>query len=141
MRYLIALALFASPALAAEPIAGPVKAEVVRVIDGDTVEVRARPWLGMVVETRVRILGLDTPEKGRLAKCESERELGEAASEKMHGLLAPGATVTLHDVQQDKYGGRVVARIETAGADVGAMVINAGLAKPYDGGRKSSWCQ
>lgn len=141
MRYLIALALVASPALAAEPIQGPVMAEVVRVKDGDTVEVRARPWLGMVVETSVRISGIDTPEKGRLAKCDRERQLGEAATEKTRGMLPEGAEITLHDIKQDKYGGRVVARIVADGADVGSEIIRAGLAKPYDGGKKDGWCK
>ncbi|HCX68087.1 MAG TPA: nuclease, partial [Rhodobiaceae bacterium] len=41
------LAIFSAfPAYAAERMAGPVEAEVVRVVDGDTLVARARIWLG-----------------------------------------------------------------------------------------------
>ena len=43
-------------------IPGPVPALVLRVIDGDTIAVRARIWIGQSVDTRVRIVGVDTPE-------------------------------------------------------------------------------
>ena len=54
-----------------EIVPGPVPAEVLAVLDGDTLVVRARIWLGQDVETRIRLDGIDAPElKG---KCESER--------------------------------------------------------------------
>ncbi|WP_244483761.1 hypothetical protein [Rhizobium sp. Root482] len=43
-------------------IAGPVSAEIVRVIDGDTVLVMARPWPQQIVEVYVRLRGIDAPE-------------------------------------------------------------------------------
>jgi micrococcal nuclease len=46
-------------------------AEVVRVIDGDTLEARVRIWPGMDVTTRVRLRGIDAPELH--ARCEGER--------------------------------------------------------------------
>jgi hypothetical protein len=51
------------PAFCAEDVLnGPVNAELLRVIDGDTIEVRARIWLGLDLTTRVRLSGIDAPE-------------------------------------------------------------------------------
>jgi hypothetical protein len=46
---------------------GPIPAELVRVIDGDTIEVRARIWLDLDLTTRVRLAGIDAPELAWLA--------------------------------------------------------------------------
>ncbi len=58
-------------------VAGPVSASVLRVIDGDTITVRARIWIGQSVETRVRIAGVDTPELR--GDCALDIELATAA--------------------------------------------------------------
>ncbi len=55
-------ALSAPMVKAAELLPGPVTATVQEVIDGDTVAVRARIWLGQAIENRVRLAGIDTPE-------------------------------------------------------------------------------
>lgn len=57
---------------------GPIQAEVVRVIDGDTLLVRARIWPGQTVETKVRLDGVNTPEKR--GKCVQEKELAAEAT-------------------------------------------------------------
>jgi endonuclease YncB( thermonuclease family) len=122
-------------------LAGPVVAEVVRVIDGDTVEVRARAWIDTEVTTRVRLLGVDTPEKGSRARCTAEAKLADRASAATRAALPEGAAVLLRDIRPDKYGGRVVAAIEGPdGRDLAAALLDAGLARPYDGGRKAGWC-
>src|SRR3989338_6548178 len=51
-----------SPFPSEEPVTGPVAAAVLEVIDGDTIVVRARIWLGQAVETRVRLSWADAPE-------------------------------------------------------------------------------
>lgn len=136
------LAALTGSAAAQGAIPGPVEAEVVRVIDGDTIEVRAFPWLDVAVTTRVRVLGIDTPEKGARAKCRAEADLADRASDLARLALPVGALVQLTDIQQDKYGGRVVARVESPGGhDLGAALVAAGLARPYDGGRKAGWCE
>jgi endonuclease YncB( thermonuclease family) len=120
-------------------LAGPVAAEVVEVVDGDTIAVRARIWLGQELETRVRLAGIDTPELH--GKCARERRLAAAARDFVRTRLAAGA-VALRDVQFGKYAGRVVARVTTAdGEDVGAALIGAGLARAYDGGTRLGWCE
>jgi endonuclease YncB( thermonuclease family) len=141
-RVVLGLALAAWPgaaATAAEVLPGPVAAEVLAVPDGDTLVVRARIWIGQAVEVKVRLAGIDAPEmKGR---CESERALARAARDRLARSAAVGGTVTLTDIRYGKYAGRVLARIsDGAGADLGAALVAAGLARPYSGGRRTPWC-
>jgi len=117
-------------------IAGPVEAELVSVIDGDTVMVNARPWPQQTVSVLVRIRGIDTPELH--SKCESSRQMALAAKDVLAEVLAAGSgELTLSDISGDKYFGRVVAKISfDRGHDAGETMLAAGLARPYDGGRK-----
>ena len=127
-----------APAGARELLRGPVPAEVMEVIDGDTVRVRAHIWLGQAVETSVRLDGIDTPELR--GDCDGERRLARAARDYLVGLVA-GRRVSLRDITQDKYGGRVVARMDDhKGRDLGAALISAGYARAYDGGTRGTWC-
>ncbi|UEM20919.1 thermonuclease family protein [Skermanella mucosa] len=135
---LLSLLAALAPARAAERLSGPVAGLVTQVIDGDTLEVRVLVWLDQEVVTRVRIDGIDTPEKR--GKCQREKDMAEQARQLTETLLAePG--VTLHDIQHDKYGGRVRARVLTrSGRDVGEQLIAAGLARPYGGKARQTWC-
>lgn len=130
--------LLTSPAGAAERIRGPIEAEVVRVLDGDTVAVRAHVWPGTIVEVLVRLAGIDTPElKG---KCESERQKAIEARGHLERALVSGRAL-LKDVTFDKYGGRALARVESEdGEDLAARLIAAQLARSYGGKTKQGWC-
>lgn len=48
-----------------EVLPGPVPVEILSVLDGDTVSVKARVWIGSNVETSVRIAGIDAPRNQR----------------------------------------------------------------------------
>ena len=127
---------------AQDRLAGPVPAQVLSVIDGDTIEVRAVIWLGQVVRTRVRLAGIDAPELR--GKCARERALAERA--RAYLLARVGgedrAWVRLRDIRYGKYAGRVLARVETAGGeDLGRGLMAAGLARPYAGRARVSWCE
>ncbi|HYD30177.1 MAG TPA: thermonuclease family protein [Azospirillaceae bacterium] len=124
---------------AREPVLpGPVSAQVLEVVDGDTLRVRATVWLGQEVETRVRMEGVDTPELH--GRCPREAEMAQEARRFLQRLVADGAVV-LRDVQHDKYGGRVRARVATAGGDdVAEALVRAGLARAYLGEARQPWC-
>ena len=133
---LLATGLWGVPAR--ERLAGPVEARLLEVIDGDTIRVRARIWLGQEVETLVRLAGVNAPEL--TAPCPEERTLARAAQQLLARSLGPGE-LRLTEIQNDKYGGRVIATVRTAsGADPGDALLKAGLARAYEGGRRSSWC-
>lgn len=126
------------PAAARETIAGPIPARVVRIVDGDTLIVRARIWLGQEVETAVRLDGIDAPELK--SSCAAEREMAGRARDVIAGL-ADGRRVVLRDVRYGKFAGRVLARIETdAGQDLASALLERGLGRVYRGGRRAGWC-
>jgi len=126
-----------SGAEAADEVAGPVTAMVTRVIDGDTLEVQAQVWLGVQLTSHVRIRGIDAPELH--STCAREKAMAEAARDRLSQLAV--GTVRLANIADDKYGGRVDADVTNAdGADLGAAMIAAGLARPYDGGERADWC-
>ncbi|HLB79370.1 MAG TPA: thermonuclease family protein, partial [Dongiaceae bacterium] len=105
---------------------------------GDTIRVRARIWLDQEVETAVRLLGIDAPELA--GACAAERALALDARDFL-AARAGTAELTLSDIAHDKFGGRVVARVRTsAGLDLAAALLAAGLARPYEGGPRPSWC-
>ena len=116
---------------------GPVRAQVVRVIDGDTFDASARIWLGQAIDIRVRILGIDAPELH--ARCDSERERAEAARDFLARRIE-GGEVKLTSVRYDKYGGRVDASVADASGDIARAMLKARMAQPYEGGRRTSWC-
>jgi len=124
-------------AYAAEVLPGPIPATLIRVVDGDTVEVRARIWLGQEVLVAVRLAGIDAAE--RRGKCSEERALAEAATD--HLRVFEGSAISLHGVAPDKFGGRVQAHVRhLVAGDLSASLLNAGLARAYGGGRRGSWC-
>jgi endonuclease YncB( thermonuclease family) len=115
---------------------GPFESRVIRVLDGDTIEVEATVWLGQVVRTTVRFDGVDAPEiRG---KCEFERMLARDAKLFVEQRVADG--VTIDNVRPDKYGDRVLATVKAKGVDLGQQLIAAGLGRAYHGEKKGDWC-
>ncbi|WP_069186879.1 thermonuclease family protein [Candidatus Terasakiella magnetica] len=127
------------PIFANEMLKGPVHAEVLRIIDGDTIDVRAQIWIGQSLQTRVRLAKIDAPElRGRCAK---EKKLAQRA----HHYLAQrleNPTVILKNIQLGKYGGRILAEVETAkGENLAELLLQNGLARPYLGQKRTQWCR
>lgn len=102
-------------------------AEVVAVVDGDTIDVQLPDG-----EERVRIIGIDTPEIGREAG-ETDDCYAEEARTFLDELLY-GRTVELrtdpsqHDV--DDYG-RLLRQVYVDGDDAALMSISAGMGIAY----------
>jgi len=121
-----------------EVFAGPVEATVVRVVDGDTVDVEAHIWPGQSLRVAVRIRGVDAPELH--GQCEREKAAAKDARAALATLMATGGT-RLVDISGDKYFGRVVADLMMAdGRRASAALIASGLVRPYRGQRRGSWC-
>lgn len=140
-----------SLAVAGEKLPGPVPGIVEQVIDGDTLAVRARIWLGQQVRVRVRLAGIDAPElKGR---CAEERAMATGARRfaqefilnwarpEMPAVTDASPLIWLSDISEGKYAGRVLARVaNAAGEDLGNAMLGAGFARPYAGGTRQDWC-
>ena len=134
---MVMVAVLHASASAAETIAGPVEAEVVRVVDGDTIEVRARIWLDLEITVGVRIRGIDAPELK--SRCRREAIMAAAATDRLIEATRLG-TLRLTNITHDKYAGRALADVETAdGADLGGLMLTSGLARAYDGGGRQTW--
>ena len=139
------LMLGTAPSLAVSRVSGPLAARVTEVVDGDTLGVRVTIWLDQEVTTRVRVDGIDTPENR--SDCADEKRMAQEARQKLATLVASATegkgdgTIRLHDVEYDKYGGRVRARVTLAdGTDLAQAMIKAGHARPYNGGKRQPWC-
>lgn len=145
LRLALALLPFvATAALAGQPrsplrerIDGPVLATLESVIDGDTLLVTAHPWPQHAVSVLVRLRGIDAPELR--SKCPAIRVEAERARATMLAYFTEdtGGRLELSNISGDKYFGRVVADVTLEnGASPAALLLAAGLARPYDGGHK-----
>ncbi|WP_426231501.1 thermonuclease family protein [Pararhizobium sp. DWP3-4] len=120
-------------------IAGPVTAEIIRVIDGDTILVAAKPWPQQTMEVYVRLRGIDAPELK--SACASTRDAGKQARAALASLTSEQGEIQLTHISGDKYFGRVVADISFSdGRNPAHEMLSAGYVSPYDGGRKSKAC-
>ena len=137
-----AVALVLVAALPAAPtLAADYSWPVVRVVDGDTVKVDASADLPPeLASLSVRLRGVDTPEKGRRAKCGSERRAGRAATAFTEAAIGKAESVIVRDPAWGKWGGRVIADLVLDGKPLSSTLIAAGHGRTYDGGRRESWC-
>jgi endonuclease YncB( thermonuclease family) len=115
-----------------------VPALVLGAYDADTITVEAHPWPQVSIDTKVRVLGVDTPEiRGA---CPAEKSLAEAARDYVRDLLI-GKWVTLRLITLDKYGGRFVASVEVEGESLTRLLIEKDYGVAYWGGTKTKdWC-
>lgn len=122
--------------------AAPKPYKVLRVLDGDTIEVEAKflpEELGN--KLKVRILNVDTPEKGKLAKCEKEDTLSLRARDFTHKKIAEAKEVLVDFVKWDKYGGRALAHVYVDGKSLSVLLIENNFGVQYDGKKKvKDWC-
>ncbi len=117
---------------------GPVKARVLRVVDGDTLVAEAVIWPGHVVTATVRLRGIDAPEMR--SKCPEEQQNAADARDALAALVGQGP-VKITNISAGKYYGRVLADVETAdGRGVSDDLLAHRLVRPYSGGRRQSWC-
>ncbi len=116
-------------------------AVITRVIDGDTVAFQA-PFLPAPLkpELSIRVFGVDTPEKGFRAQCESENARGQAATAFTKQAIAQSTTRQIVLMDWDKYGGRVLGDVILNGQSLRQMLIANGFAREYYGEAKTSWC-
>lgn len=115
--------------------------KIVRAVDGDTVEVEAA-WLPKELghTIKIRIYGVDTPEKGGRAQCELESKNGTAATQFTNKFIASAKKTQIEIKEWDKFGGRVLGDVIADGKSLRAELIKKGYAREYFGDAKKSWC-
>ena len=110
---------------------------IVYVYDGDTFFAQIRSWPAIVGDRiGVRIAGIDTPEMRdkNAAVALMARQTREFARAQLEGARV----VELRELRRDKYF-RLLADVYVDGRNLAAMLIDSGLARPYDGGTKTQW--
>lgn len=140
-RFMIATFLFL--ASLGSVLANTYDYKVLRVLDGDTVEIEA-PFLPVELKQKfsLRIVGVDTPEKGHLAKCDRERERAAEAKTFVETRLANAKNVRVLLIGWDKYGGRVLGDLIVDGEYLSLSLIINNHAAMYNGhGKKKDWCR
>ena len=115
--------------------------KIIDVIDGDTLTIEAlylpKP---LKPELKLRLIGVDTPEKGHRAKCDAERTKALEAKAFTQEIIDQGKVKKISLHSWDKYGGRVLGDVIIDGQSLGDLLIQSNFAKSYQGGKKISWC-
>ncbi|EBT0899239.1 thermonuclease family protein [Salmonella enterica] len=118
MKYFLHIINLFAVILPATLCAAQLQGMVIRVLDGDTIEV-----LQERQPVRVRLLNIDAPEK--------KQPFGRWSTNQLKALLA-GQSVTVSYTQTDRYG-RVLGRVVTAnGTEANRQQVLKGAAWVYD---------
>ena len=108
--------------------------------DGDTITFNL-PGLHPIIGEKIsiRVNGIDTPEiKG---KCDKEKYDAKQAKEMVADILKDAEQIVLRNMERGKYF-RIAADVIVNGENLASMLIEAGMAIRYDGGKKThKWCE
>jgi len=114
------------------------KCTITDIVDGDTVKItcntRGNPTAGSA-----RLVGFDTPETYRPG-CPQERRKGEQAKVYLEKRLRAAQIIAPTSLGKDRYD-RALVKLELDGEDMATIMVDAGLAVRYDGGRRIDWCE
>lgn len=105
------------------------KAAVLKVIDGDTIDVGIDLGFGITRQERVRLAGVDTAEMN--SKELAERVKAEEARLTVVHWINANPTVYLRTVKpREKYGRYLAEVFSLSGESLGQMLLDKGLAVP-----------
>ena len=107
------------------------RAKIIEVIDGDTADVQIDMGLDIHTTQRVRLYGIDAPEKSS--------ESGKKAKDRLTELMPVGSIVTLRTIKdrKEKFG-RYLGVFLIDDLDINALMVAQEFAVPYFGGRRDS---
>ena len=113
-------------------------AEVLRVVDGDTVDVLIDCGFSTFRKERVRLYGIDAPESRTRDK--EEKKLGLAAKARLQELIKNTKKKIIIKTELDKKGkyGRILGVIwdENKKKNFNTLLVSEGHAVKYKGGKK-----
>ena len=111
--------------------------EVLKVVDGDTIDVRLRllPF-SLLNDIRIRMEGINAWES-RTRDLE-EKKLGLAAKERLTELTQKEVTVCLSE--RGKYG-RGIGTLFSGAVNINQQLVDEGHAHIYDGGKRKEFSQ
>tara|TARA_R100000231_G_scaffold129716_1_gene101187 strand:- start:30 stop:374 length:345 start_codon:yes stop_codon:yes gene_type:complete len=110
------------------------KVEILRVVDGDTVDVRMDLGFNVWHKCRVRLMGINAPES-RTRNLE-EKARGLAAKDWLKNILESAES----DIEMQSHGvgkyGRVLGELFTKDGNINKLMVKEGHAELYDGGKR-----
>ena len=117
------------------------RCKVTRVVDGDTIDVNIDLGFAIWHKVRVRMLGIDTPEKRTRNK--AEKILGLASTARLKALLK-GNKIEIECSKEKGKFGRVLGIVWATDKEGNRINCNSqlcveGHARPYFGGKKEPW--
>jgi micrococcal nuclease len=111
------------------------RAELVRVVDGDTVDLRVDLGFSVQLKQRFRLAGINAPELH--SKDAGEKQRAEASMAFLVALLLTGPLTLITDKDAQEKFGRYLARITNGtGIVVNDELVKAGHAVLYSGGKR-----
>jgi len=107
-----------------------------RVVDGDTIDIIIDLGFDLTKKERVRLAGIDTPEKR--TKNPKEKEMGYQASEFLEMHLMEASKLTVKTEKEGKFGRMLgwLYKSEEDTMSINQIMIDKGYAWAYDGGTK-----
>tara|TARA_A100001011_G_scaffold35883_1_gene34194 strand:- start:7905 stop:8345 length:441 start_codon:yes stop_codon:yes gene_type:complete len=112
--------------------------KIVKVVDGDTVDVDIDLGFGMVYKKqRVRMKGIDTPESR--TRDLVEKQFGKASKKHLKGLLENADSLSLVSHDKGKFGrilGELFANYDDVKFSINQRMIDDHYAVDYGGGNK-----
>ena len=109
-------------------------ATLVKIVDGDTVDVLIDLGFNTTKKERVRLLGIDTPESA--TKDLAEKKLGLEAKEYITQWFVKNTPFRLQTTKDDKYGRILGVFTGLDGKTLNSCLVDEGYAWAYDGGTK-----
>ena len=110
--------------------------KVLRVVDGDTIDVNIDLGFNIWHRGRVRMAGIDTPES-RTRNLE-ETKLGLASKARLKELLKCQKVSIQCTKEKGKFG-RILADVMVGDTNINKQLIDEGHAREYQGGKKIPW--
>ena len=107
-----------------------------RVVDGDTIDISIDLGFDLTKKERVRLAGIDTPEKR--TKNQKEKEMGYQATEFLEMHLMEATKLTVRTEKDGKFGRMLgwLYKTDTDTMSINQIMIDKGYAWAYDGGTK-----
>jgi micrococcal nuclease len=140
MKYILLVIFVICSTIYAKPRThyGAIKIDsVISVYDGDTFRANINtlpPILGKNIA--IRLANIDTPEMKD--KCNSVRLKAIKARDFLREKIKNAKQIEIRKTMRGKYF-RIIGTLYLDGIDIGQIMINLGLAKPYKGKRKNKW--
>ena len=126
-RFMLLFLVFILASLPSDAALITVNATVLRIVDGDTITVRAHLWPRQSWQGNIRLHGIDTPElRGQY---QAERDQGIMARDTLVSLVPP--RVRLVNVKSGKFGDRYVAAVMDGPRDMAHVLMENGMGRPY----------